>query len=41
VSGLSLPLPAGGLQLALAFDNNDRNVRLRLPQPLKLRWAAQ
>jgi len=40
VSGLSLPLPAGG-QLALAFDNNDRNVRLRLPQPLKLRWAAQ
>ena len=37
VSGLNLDARAG-LQLALLFDNNDRNVRLALPLDVTLAW---
>lgn len=40
VSGLHIPLAPQGIQFALAFQNNDRNVRLLLPQPLAITWVA-
>jgi hypothetical protein len=39
VSGLSIDVSAG-VQLALMFDNNDRNVRLLLPVDVTLTWSS-
>ncbi len=38
VSGLALDADSG-LQLALLFDNNDRNVRLALPLNVEISWS--